>query len=234
MWCTECRQDVPGIVSPSDSVQPVVCARCGHELTSPTTEFSRVDKPHRRQSTVPRANLLGLDEWDSVDQDLHSAKLKAQAWQSHTESETTQGKNALEPHSAKETGDTTDVQRRIDVVGVAAQQSTRVSNPQPSAFLATNSRSLSWTVWLLVCGGMMTLTFGSVLCGWSWTTGRGELWRVGLPALLIGQVVLLLGFVFQLDGIWRTHRQTRDALNGLDRQLHELAHYPSSSPDRSA
>ena len=34
-------------------------------------------------------------------------------------------------------------------------------------------------------------------------TGRQDLWAIGTPIILAGQIVLVLGLVLQLDRIWR-------------------------------
>jgi len=70
----------------------------------------------------------------------------------------------------------------------------------------------------------MAFVFGSVLLGWSFATERTDLWRLGMPFTLGGQVGLILGLVFQLDGLWRSNRQANETLNELDSQLVELQH----------
>lgn len=40
--------------------------------------------------------------------------------------------------------------------------------------------------------------------------------------VLAGQAGLLLGLVFQLDGLWRNHRQQDKTLGGLESRLKEL------------
>lgn len=47
--------------------------------------------------------------------------------------------------------------------------------------------------WLLAVGAG-AVSFGLVLIGWGWCAERIELWRLGLPAALIGQVLLWIGF----------------------------------------
>lgn len=47
--------------------------------------------------------------------------------------------------------------------------------------------------WLLAVGAG-AVSFGIVLVSWGWCAERIELWRVGLPAALIGQVLLWIGF----------------------------------------
>lgn len=47
--------------------------------------------------------------------------------------------------------------------------------------------------WLLAVGAC-AVSFGIVLVSWGWCAERIDLWRVGLPAALIGQVLLWIGF----------------------------------------
>ena len=58
--------------------------------------------------------------------------------------------------------------------------------------------------------------------GWSLSTGRPELWTVGLPTALAGQIVLLIGLVLQIDRLWHDNREAAAKLDNVDQQLHEL------------
>lgn len=72
--------------------------------------------------------------------------------------------------------------------------------------------------------GLMTFVCGGVLLGWSLLSGRGELWSLGLPLILAGQASLIVGLVFQLDGLSQSNRETSQTLEELDDQLHDLQH----------
>ena len=75
--------------------------------------------------------------------------------------------------------------------------------------------------------GMMAFVFGAVLIGWSFAEDRPDLWRLGLPFTLGGQAALIVGLVFQLDGLWRSNRDAAKTLDELDSQLDELRHATS-------
>jgi hypothetical protein len=45
-----------------------------------------------------------------------------------------------------------------------------------------------------------------------------------IPSALAGQASLILGLVMQLEGLWRSTRQTDQTLSELDGQLHQLRH----------
>ncbi len=55
----------------------------------------------------------------------------------------------------------------------------------------------SLLVWSLVGCGIMAFVCGAVLLAWSLITNRGELWTLGMPICLGGQLGLLLGLMFQ-------------------------------------
>jgi hypothetical protein len=75
--------------------------------------------------------------------------------------------------------------------------------------------------------GVMAFACGGVLVGWSFVAARGDLWMYGLPCVLAGQAMLILGLVMQLEGLWQNNRETRETLSDLDRDLAELRHATS-------
>jgi hypothetical protein len=76
--------------------------------------------------------------------------------------------------------------------------------------------------WSALSVGTMVLVCGAILLVWAVASDRGELWAVGLPAAVIGQVLLLVGLVLQLDRLWRDSRAAAAKLSKVDVQLHEL------------
>lgn len=102
----------------------------------------------------------------------------------------------------------------LPLAGKSARGKTRDSR-ESSAALAV----LTWTILSLgttafVCGGM--------LLGWSFVANRQELWNLGLPIALGGQIALLIGLVLQLDRLWSDSRHAAAKLDDVDQQLHEL------------
>ena len=65
-------------------------------------------------------------------------------------------------------------------------------------------------------------TLAAKLVLWSLAANRNDLWSVGLPLALAGQVGLVLGLLLQLDGISASSRRTEQTLTDLDSQLGEL------------
>lgn len=78
---------------------------------------------------------------------------------------------------------------------------------------------LSWTVLSL---GLMAFVCGGVLLGWSMVTGRQDLWTLGMPIALGGQIVLIVGLILQLDHLWHDNRDTAAKLDHVDQRLHHL------------
>jgi hypothetical protein len=76
--------------------------------------------------------------------------------------------------------------------------------------------------WGALSLGTMAFVCGGILLGWSLVAGRHELWTVGMPAALGGQIALLIGLVLQLDRLWHQSRHAAAKLERVDEQLHEL------------
>jgi hypothetical protein len=68
----------------------------------------------------------------------------------------------------------------------------------------------------------MAFVCGGVLVIWSFAADRADLWSLGLPLTLAGQVGLVLGLLLQLDGLSQSSRRTEETLTELDSQLGQL------------
>lgn len=80
----------------------------------------------------------------------------------------------------------------------------------------------SLIAWLTLPIGLMALMCGAVLLGWSWATARQELWQLGLPIAIAGQVLLLAGLILQLERIWQNSRSASRRLERVNEQLTDL------------
>jgi len=65
---------------------------------------------------------------------------------------------------------------------------------------------LSFFAWSALAGGLAAFTCGGVLSGWSLATARNELWNIGLPTLIGGQLALVVGLILQLYAASRAKR----------------------------
>jgi len=81
---------------------------------------------------------------------------------------------------------------------------------------------MGWLVWLFAGPGVLGLVCGGILLGWSMLGNRPELWNVGLPIGVAGQVLLLVALVLQLERLWSYHRRSAEKLDKVDHQLHDL------------
>jgi uncharacterized membrane-anchored protein YhcB (DUF1043 family) len=102
------------------------------------------------------------------------------------------------------------------------QPSQAVPIPRRSVTSAPAPKRFTFLSWTMLALGVMAFVFGAVLLVWSFATGRTELWQLGLPVALGGQVGLLLGLILQLEGLWKSSKQTTESLDQLDDQLDEL------------
>jgi hypothetical protein len=83
-------------------------------------------------------------------------------------------------------------------------------------------RRASIVVWSILGFGIMAFVCGAILLAWSLIADRSELWTLGMPACLAGQLALLLGLVFQLNRLWDDNRQTAKQLAAVDQRLDDL------------
>ena len=90
------------------------------------------------------------------------------------------------------------------------------ADPKPSG---SGLGSLAWAALSL---GTMGLVCGGILLGWSIWADRADLWSVGLPIALGGQIGLVVGLLCQLDRVWHDHRRAARKLDEVDRKLHDL------------
>jgi hypothetical protein len=81
---------------------------------------------------------------------------------------------------------------------------------------------LAVLTWIALALGITAFACGGMLLGWSVVAGRDELWTLGLPIALGGQIALLVGLMLQLDRLWHDSRHAAGKLDEVDEQLREL------------
>lgn len=81
---------------------------------------------------------------------------------------------------------------------------------------------LSALISIVLSVGLMAFAFGGVLLVWSFVTGRQDLWTFGMPIAMAGQIVLLMGFILQMDRLWHDNRSTAAKLEHVDERLDDL------------
>ena len=194
MWCKHCRQDVPAL--PLGDTQCLCCPRCGEEICAGPPETADQSPAY--------------DGWELDEQLRHIERVLQTAQVKGREAKAIYQREASHfdlPHT-----------------GPAAWHVPAAHQPsQPrKAQDALRGSAAGVMIWLALSLGTTSFVGGGILLGWSLATGRQELWTIGLPAALVGQIALLVGLVLQLDRLWRDNRAAAAKLDNVDEQLHEL------------
>lgn len=94
----------------------------------------------------------------------------------------------------------------------------------PEAERRDNAKRSSWFAWTVTSLGLMAFTCGGVLLAWSYAVGRSDLWNLGIPVTVVGQIGLLVGLVLQLERIWQNNRYAVEKLDEVDERLADIRH----------
>lgn len=70
--------------------------------------------------------------------------------------------------------------------------------------------------------GLIAGVGGVSVLAWSVAESRGDLWNIGISAIVAGGVVFLLGLVLQLERIWHNSRFAIHKLRQIDTHLQDL------------
>lgn len=222
MWCRICGQDVPGIPSLDGGVYS--CARCGEPVVSLSPGFATAPRsaPTSRKAAAKTSTASTAaqrppiyDGWE-IDEQLRHLR-----W--------VLGRAAAPREAFDEPGD--QPKYRLDAGhdapgphGKRARRSSRRTERVAAARKehAPGDRPLAVLAWLTFLLGTTGFVSGLALMGWSMNANRPDLWAVGAPIILAGQIILILGLVLQLDRSWRDNRWAAAKLETVDRQLHQL------------
>ncbi len=217
MWCRTCQQDVPGLIS-ADAAK-YSCPRCGTALGSspaaptpespadaaaiPPGEFREVEPGVGAEPPAP------YDRWELEEKLRHIERML----------------RIDEPDTSRRPAEAGQRVARIDA---AHAQPPGWHQPQAARAKAARRRARSRGLWLpmltwtVLATGLMASAFGGVLLAWAALGGRQDLWAIGLPVGLGGQIVLVIGLILQLDRLWHDSRNTVDKLDHVDQRLHHL------------
>ena len=213
MWCNRCRQDVPGVALRDG--KGFCCPRCSKDLSSDgpvATAEMAPGPPETAAAETPTAGgpaTSRYDAWELQQQLRHIGRV-------------------LEPDGVGRRGQSPGqgAAARLDAAHTGPSawhmpptgRPVRVDKPQPKR---SHSASAVLT-WIALSLGTMAFVCGGMLLLWSVAAGREELWGVGMPVALCGQIALLVGLVLQLDRLWQDSRRAADKLDDVDEQLHDL------------
>jgi hypothetical protein len=81
---------------------------------------------------------------------------------------------------------------------------------------------LALVIWAFLSLGTAALVCGGMLLAWSFVAARAELWKLGLPIAVGGQIALFIGLLLQIDRFWRDTRRTSRKLAQVDAKLRDL------------
>ena len=214
MWCKQCQQDVPSL--PTGETGKYVCPRCGVDrgqakAAESARDFTAVSAAEKPEVSVPSPPVFcrtpdpprSYDPWELDEQLRHLQRILA-----------AEQLKAVLPAMAGEG-------MRIDP-GHAGPGRRRSPASLATRRSPAERSALQVVAWFVVLTGLMGMACGGVLLGWSLVAGRQELWPIGLPIALVGQIVLVMGFVLQMDRLWNDHRRTSAQLGHMDERLADI------------
>jgi len=169
MWCKNCRQDIPGVLSQND--KQFCCVRCGQLLgvAADAGGPGNSRSPSTAEDQTLASPRTHYDPWE-VNEKLRHAERILQL--------------------GRRPGPGLDETLRFDPMTPSPPISTAAARPprprHPIAIAAA---------WLLIAAGTSGLSCGALLTLWSWLGERSDLWNLGLPIMVVGQMVLLVGLL---------------------------------------
>jgi len=207
MWCSSCQQDVPALGAAASG--QLHCGKCGAVLAS--RQVSGATSGARKPQPSP-FEAISADNADFENR-LASAALADDDWTLEAELRGVERLlSSLKPHRGVAPALYDEPRpHRSPLPNATIADETRPANIQPP-----RSHAIAWTILGL---GLAVFACGAALLGWSLVAGRADLWPLGMPLALLGQAVLALGVVLQLDGLWHSSRNTAAALTELDGEL---------------
>lgn len=217
MWCRQCQQDVPG--KPDDG--KYACPRCGEELprnVGRSGAASQSEPVFIPVTDPPPA----YDEWDLEEQLRHIERVLRlnESEAQRQEPEDSDRWARVDPaHGQSPAWHVRPVKKRTANRSKERKKKTAALSQGPDRPTGSRASVLTWSILSL---GSMGLACGGVLMGWSVVAGRPDLWSVGTPIVLVAQLVLLIGFIVQLDRLGDDNRSTSDKLEHFDQRLDEL------------
>ncbi len=221
MWCKHCQQDVPAL--PGQDEKKLSCPRCGTELKTLATRRKAASSKSEAEPTAsaPVAEKPAWDSWEEqealryigrvlkVDQirTARAKKLLENGFRRVDSAHAVSEEQAIRPPHWD----------RKHALADRASKKTRKALPPERGF-----GFLGFLTWTVLACGITTFVCGGVLLGWSMIGQRDELWRLGVPFAVGGQVALLLGLILQLERVWHDGRSAAAKLDEVDEELHEL------------
>ncbi len=210
---------MPG-VSPPDG-GPLGCARCGRILGDHASDDTTADREPENSLQAAEAEAdaeapissdppLLYDSWELDEQLRHVERVLGGRKEADKGGKSAPGRETVRLDSPH--------------IGPAGrhQQVKRELRAGRTAASGAREGVLPLLSWAALSLGLMAFVCGGVLLGWSALSGRQDLWSIGMPIVLGGQVGLLVGLLLQLDRLWNDTRSTVAKLDHVDDQLRDL------------
>ena len=217
MWCRTCRQDVPAIVAAADG--RTCCARCGKAVeTEDSQTYYRVEPAHALREEIPTdlqpsgnsdtpVAARPAPEDDDWDLDI---KLPWNLDSEQDQDNSGPPTSRLDPaHRYAQASRTEDVAQRAEVIAAS-----------PTEDLAHGMN----VGWALICLGVLSLTSGAVLLGWSALAPLPSVWGLGLALIGAGHAVLAVGMVLQIDRVAASSRTAKERCEDVERKINDVKH----------
>ncbi len=213
MWCKHCQQDVPGLPKAT-----LGCVRCGTPLdaqgTPVASEQMTADPGQSATDPAqegidagrPQCETPPYDDWELDEQLRHIERVLTRA----------------ESLSGQSRGGAPRLARVDQPHGTCSKRHLRPPELRSRSRRAIDSSAGAAATWVALLLGTMAFFCGGILLAWSMFAGRDELWTVGLPIALGGQIALLTGLVMQIDRIFHDNRDTSAKLDRVDARLDQL------------
>lgn len=200
MWCRSCQQDVPAVADPAQGLHRC-CARCG----------SRFDRP----AHAPGADAVeGGESFELLPDFVEQKQGDVQQLLDRTDAAIRQ----IQALATAEDRDAIACAARARVSDKSVLQQTEVLSRR----LAARKQPVSSLPWLVLGVGLSVFVCGAILTAWALLGQRPELWSVGVPLLVAGQVAVFAVIIWQFESIWRSDQATFHILHGVDERLQSL------------
>ena len=220
MWCQQCQQDVPGVVTSGECR----CVRCdtslGGEAARPPAYNVGLEETANHglelsgSMAPPALADLDWDDW-ALEDELRRVQRMLSTLPSDMPKSIAGRYSALAEHDLP-MHPWSPSQTHSHMSHAAAQPAAKqVAQPQRSSTLTS-------VAWMLLSLGVMAFVCGGILLAWSYFGGQERLWHLGLPIALGGQAGLLLGFILQLDRLRQDNTQAAEKLDAVDERVHDL------------
>lgn len=195
MWCSSCQQDVPGIASPSDGA--LCCPRCNREVEAAALPDGGARKERKHAScAASRTGAPLVDLWE-LEQDLgHIERTLYLGGHSDRRAKRIYRREAVRYDVAHAAVPAWHVPLKAEI------QRRKRKRPEASR----RGGVMAAVMWLAFAAGTTALFCGGALLVWSVVSNRLDLWNMGLPTTLGGQIGLLLAIGFRLERLWRENR----------------------------